>query len=174
MALEPRVPLRAGIVLALLVLAGVGCAPTLSEYDRQHAAPGELVWRYDGDLKLYKDGVLACESDWAGLTGAVAGVPRAEILAQTARGHRVSGRRLEWIGVTVIVGSAVASLTSLPSDDEYTGSMLDHRSFWIGVGGLTAGATMTFIGDHLEYDVAKHEAIDAVNVYNSELLKRRD
>ncbi|MBM4118611.1 MAG: hypothetical protein FJ189_10490 [Gammaproteobacteria bacterium] len=90
----------AGLVLAVLALGGAGCAPALTQYERQHAAPGELVWYYDGDLKLYKDGSLVCESDWAGLTGDVAGVPRAERLAQAARDHRTAGNRLTWIGVT--------------------------------------------------------------------------
>lgn len=174
MAPHLKAPPAAGLVFALLVLGGAGCAPTLTRYERQHAAPGELVWYYDGDLKLYKDGRLVCESDWAGLTSAVAGVPRAELLAQAARGHRTSGNWLTWIGATVIVGSAVASLTSLPSDEEYTGSVLDHRSFWIGVGGFTSGLSLVLVGDHLGYDVAPGEAVDAVNVYNSELLRRGD
>lgn len=172
--MRSRLPLAAGLLLALLMLAGAGCAPTLSQYERRHTAPSELVWRYDGELTLYKDGRLVAEEDWAGLTGAVTGVPRAEVLAQAARGHRVSGNWLRWLGVTVIVSSAVVSLTSLPSDDEYTGSPLDHRSFWIGVGGLTAGSAMGFTGLHQMYKLAPAEAVDAVNVYNSELLKPGD
>lgn len=74
----------------------------------------------------------------------------------------------------MVVGSAVSSLMSLPSDDEYTGSVFDHRCFWIGVGGFTTGMTMVLVGDHLGYNVAKGEAIDAVNVYNSELLRSGD
>jgi hypothetical protein len=69
-------------LLALVVFA-IGCSHR-STYTRKYAAPGEIVWAYDGGLVATRDGVVLNGRRWQGLAEALSCVPEAATLAQKA------------------------------------------------------------------------------------------
>jgi hypothetical protein len=146
------------IVIALILLEG--CAATSTQYQRQNAANGEIVWRYDRGLKATKDNTVVSEADgWDGLADAVACVPEAKILAVSASRHYRLGAALWWGGL--LAGGALLAAPFYISNDAPAEEALGIIMFE-----MVASVTCLLLGNYME-NIATPEAIDAVNIYNN-------
>ena len=78
--------MTARAVATCLAVSLTACGGYQSQYVRQSAPAGELVWRYDSHLQVTRNGqVVADGDDWAELPAVVGCVPRARDWASTAR-----------------------------------------------------------------------------------------
>lgn len=155
---------RAAVCIA--ILAG-GCTSYRSQYTRQAAAPGELVWRYDNRLQVTLNGqVIAEAGDWAGLSPAVACVPRAGAWASTARTRHRNGSVVMWGGlIAMVAGVAAGAAIALGNTDD-TGQI--YRGLGIMGAGALVGIVTLPAGGYLRA-TADTRGIDAVNLYNDQL-----
>ena len=150
------------IALVALVLTQFACATSSSNYSRTTARSGELVWAFDGELKVMQNGRVVSGADWSGLSDAVSCVPRAARLASKARSNRVRGKATAWVGAITML-AAVGAGTYLVIDDTdnlSTGLIVMGAGSAAGLTALVVGAGMLAHSDP--------KAIDAVNVYNDQ------
>lgn len=143
----------------------IGCASYQSQYTRQRAAPGELVWRYeDNDLQVTRDGKVVAEPGrWDGLGDALACVPEARDRANAATARHRRGTITMWASaITWVAGSATG--LALIADDHSTrdaGAVVALSSLAVGLIGLGLGANWRV--------TAVPRGIDAVNLYNDRI-----
>lgn len=155
---------RCPALLAVLALAG--CGSYQSTYQRGHASPSELVWRYHDRFQVTRDGKIVAEQrDWDTLVGVVSCVPRARTWADDAASGDRTGAVLTWTGLAAMLGSLVAGGVVLFSDTDNTDQVLLGAGIMIG--GTIAGGTLLATGV-VKRARADATAIDAVNVYNDE------
>jgi hypothetical protein len=155
------VALRAALVLT------TACGSSHSQYARQAASPGELVWRFDDQLQVTRDGQLVAQAgSWDGLAAAVACVPRANHWATAATSRYRKGTVTLWtalIGgvVSVAAGSVIAFSNTDHADRAVAGLALIS-------GGLIFGGATAATGAYMHAG-ASARGIDAVNLYNDEV-----
>jgi hypothetical protein len=167
-------------VITLTPMLLGGCASTSTQYKRQNAAKGEIVWYYDRELKASKEGKLICGDNWDGLSQSVDSLPEAKGLAESARNNHTTGVVLQWSGASVMIGGFILGVATMASElDERHGESYSNSSsldpfsydgFWIIMGGWTLGATMLLGGNH-SIQQGTADAIDAVNIYNCKIEK---
>jgi hypothetical protein len=157
-------------IVMILPMLFFGCAAIPTQYERRHVIGGEIVWGYDKELKVTKDGFVICGDNWDGLTQAVSGVPEAEKLAESAKHNRATGLALRWSSIPVMIGGFLLGLATLvdETDTHSSDSPLDYDGFWIMVGGMALGAAMSD-GGYYYLQQGTADAIDAVNTYNCAL-----
>jgi hypothetical protein len=143
----------------------IGCASYQSQYTRQRAAPGELVWRYDNnELQVTRDGKVVAEPGrWEGLGDALACVPEARDRANAATARHRRGTITMWAAaITWVAGSATG--LALIADDRSTrdaGAVVALSSLAVGLIGLGLGANWRV--------TSVPRGIDAVNLYNDRI-----
>jgi len=143
----------------------IGCASYQSQYTRQRAAPGELVWRYDdNDLQLTRDGKVVAEPGrWEGLGDALACVPEASDRANVATARHRRGTIALWAGPATMVAGTVAGIALIDADrpTRDAGTVVALSSLAIGLVALAFGAHWRV--------TAVPRGIDAVNLYNDRI-----
>jgi hypothetical protein len=157
----------ARIVATCLAVSLTACGGYQSQYVRQSAPAGELVWRYDSHLQVTRNGRVVAEGgDWAGLPEVVSCVPRARDWASTATSRHRTGTLLLWAGLIGMLGGlAVGSVVAL-SDTSSTDNLLGGVAI-IG-GGLVFGLATAPTGAYFR-GTADARGIDAVNFYNDQV-----
>jgi hypothetical protein len=147
--------------LALLLTAACGSASTtyrsLPEY------PGELMWRYDGELMLTKDGRSA--TDLEALRDEVRCVPLAVKDAERANDLARSGSTLDAIGQGLLLVASTAGLALVIAGAFNDDMGLVYGGLGAIGGGLFIGGSLAGMGTS---DLVESLALrlDAVNRYN--------
>jgi len=146
--------------LLILLVATSACGTASSSYKRTTANTGELIWAFDGELQVTKNGRVVSDSGWSGLADAVSCVPRAADLASSARSSKITGKTLVLVGgLAGIAGIAGGTYLALSDEDKLgTGLAL--------IGGGTAAFAVTAITGALMLAGSTPKALDAVNIYN--------
>jgi hypothetical protein len=146
----------------------IGCGSYRSQYARQSASAGELVWRFDDDrLQVTRDGqVVAQAGSWEGLASAVACVPVARDWASHATARHRSGTVMLWTGTLGAVASAVGGIALIASDPHSDTRVLGGLG--LAFGGLIAGVVLAAVGGYRRGS-AEARGIDAINLYNDQL-----
>ena len=162
------------IATILITIAFGGCATTPTRYERSTAAKGEIVWGYDRGLNARKDTTVICGDDWSGLSRAVADLPAAKNLAESAHDDHTTGTVLWWGGVSIMVGGVILGAAVMAEDfsnNENNNSPFNDSGFWIMMGGLGLGGVFAGSGDYL-IQQGTADAIDAVNMYNCTITSK--
>jgi hypothetical protein len=144
----------------------IGCASYQSQYTRQRAAPGELVWRYDeNELQATRDGkVVAEEGRWDGLGAALACVPEARDRADAATARHRRGTTTMWASAITWIAGTVAGVALLGSDR----SGVQDAGAAVALSSLAIGFVGFILGVHWRV-TAVPRGIDAVNLYNDRI-----
>jgi len=151
-----------GLVIVLLC-GSIGCASGKSTYRSHRATGGELRWAYDGGLQATRGGELVVDTGWDGLADAVACVPQASELANSARSQAIAAPILSNVGLLGMLGGFGAAVgvvavsddigdAAVPSLAILGGSLLFGLIF-IGIGGSQRAKSLA-------------NGLDAVNMYN--------
>ena len=145
--------------MAVVAVLASGCAT--STYERSTLKPGELHWRFDGDLQLHDaSGLVATQTTWSGLPDRVRCVEAAGRLADSAHSRSVTAKSMFATGmVSLLVGMGLVAVNLFPNtEEEETGAAIGAGlvlvSFPLSIGAAALeGSSLT-------------RALDAVNVYN--------
>ncbi len=157
---------RLAAIMTSVALVGA-CGSSRSQYARQTAAPGELVWRFDDRLQVTRDGQVVAEAGgWDHLAAAVSCVPRAKDWATAATARHGKGTATLWagwiVGLVSVATGAVVALSDTDNDSRVLGGLA------LMSGGLIVGGGIAVTGNYLRAS-ADARGIDAVNLYNDEL-----
>lgn len=155
--------LIAGVATAAIA---AGCGGYQSSYVRQSAPATELVWRYDKELQVTRNGEVVAEGGWRGLDAVVRCEPRAREWASTARSRHRNGTIALWAGLIGMIGGTLLGTSIALSDTDDT----DNLVLGLGIvgGSLLFGLASAPTGAVLRSN-ADARAIDAVNLYNDHL-----
>lgn len=150
------------------VMLFAACGAT-SSYKKQNSDNREIVWKYDNALQATKGGTSVAELDsWSNLPEAVACVPEAKELAESAAVDSIMGSILTIGGTVVLVGGVVAGMGVIlvPILALNADIMLPLiAGGTITMGSLLAGMVVMLTGTHFA-QTATVSGIDAVNIYN--------
>jgi hypothetical protein len=167
------------IILFITLSILSGCAGSSTQYQRKHVPKGEIIWAYDGGLKVFKDGMFICDDDWDRLPEAVSCVPDAKRFAESARSDHNIGKTLQWTSLGVFITSFALGMSALSDDlrksDEIDAddNPLSYKSFWLLIGGVTIGIPLALYSNDLLWE-APVEAMNAVNIYNSTFQNHKE
>jgi hypothetical protein len=145
----------------------IGCGSYRSQYARQSAQAGELVWRFDDDrLQVTRDGQLVAQAGaWEGLASAVACVPVARDWAARATARHHSGTVMLWTGTIGAIASTVGGVALVVNDPDSETQVIGGLG--LALGGLIAGVVLVATGGYRRAS-AEARGVDAINLYNDQ------